>query len=207
MKIHPRHWFKRKKKKHNRFKFHRFYLVGPMDRDREGGKVWRDDLSDFIRSHNGIPLNPYEKPLLEEFGKEAKEDDLHFAKIVEAAKKKDYDRVSELVKILRHSDLRLVDSADVVVVNLDLDKNPCGSYEELFTSNRQKKPIIVKSSVPKSEIPFWLFGTLPHSLFFETWDEVKEYLRHMDEDDEVDLLGRWVFFDLEDEIKRISRSS
>lgn len=135
-------------------------------------------------------------------GDDGLEDDISYALTQEALKRTDYDEVTRLMKATRNVDLRLVDSADFMIVNLDLDSRPCGTWEEIFTANREKKPIIVKCKC-KQELPPWLFAVCPHQLFFETWDEIKEYVRHIDQDQYVDKLGRWVFFDLEPKIMEI----
>ena len=42
----------------------------------------------------------------------------------------------------------------------------------------------------------WLFGTLPHELFFETEQELRTYLEGINSNPVVDTLDRWVFFNL-----------
>ena len=56
---------------------------------------------------------------------------------------KKYEELSGLMKTIRSVDLRLVDISDFLIVSLDLNTHPCGTYEEIFLANRQKKPIII----------------------------------------------------------------
>lgn len=98
---------------------------------------------------------------------------------------------------IRNVDLRFTDMADFLIVNLDLEVHPCGTYNEVFIAVQQKKPIIIHCEQGKKEIPNWLWGCCKHELFFSTWHEVKEYLRHIDEDKEANHLGRWQLFDFE----------
>ncbi len=191
---------------HKRLKYSRVYLVGPMDFNREAGKVWREELEEFLFSHGVIPLNPYKKPLYYGQGQEMLEDDDCAEQRRKWQENEQYDELSGSMKVTRAVDLRMVDHADFIIVYLNFEVIMTGTLEELFWGNREKKPIIILSSVPKKKMPPWYFGTVPHKLFFTTMDEVKEYIRHIDEDDEIDTLHRWIFFDLEPMINEIHDS-
>ena len=176
------------------------YMVGPMDRDREGGKVWRADLEPFLKTLGVIPLNPYNKPLLDE---EGLEDDENFEIVSKAIEEQDYDTIEERMKPIRHVDLRMVDEASFLFVYLDLDKSPCGSYEEIYLANRQRKPVVVVCPQGKCKVPPWLVGTIPHQMMFDTIEEAKDYLSGVSHDVYVQNYGRWRFFDLFDITKEI----
>ena len=105
-----------------------------------------------------------------------------------------YDELTAMMKTIRAVDLRLVDMSDFMIVNLDLDTHPCGTLEEIFWANRQKKPIIVHMVQGKSHTPDWLFGTIPHQMIFSTWEEIKNYLIHIDTSENIDTHKRWYFF-------------
>jgi hypothetical protein len=98
------------------------------------------------------------------------------------------------MKVIRSVDLRLVDISDFLIVNLDLDIHPCGTYEEIFWANRQKKPIIVHMEQGKNSAPDWLFGTIPHQTIFSSWDDIKEYLNHINSSENIGTYKRWYFF-------------
>ena len=106
----------------------------------------------------------------------------------------EYNKIADSMRVIRNTDLRMVDISDFLVVNLDLDIHPCGTYEELFLANRQKKPIILRIKQGKSETPDWLLGTIPHETIFSTWDEVRDYLDLVDKGEAKDK--RWMFFDI-----------
>ena len=74
------------------------------------------------------------------------------------------------MKEIRNVDLRMVDISDFIIANIDLDVHACGTYEEIVTANRQKKPIIVRMKQGKSHAPDWLLGMLgsSHNMIFET---------------------------------------
>jgi hypothetical protein len=48
----------------------------------------------------------------------------------------------------------------------------------------------------KSNTPDWLFGTIPHQMIFSTWDEVKEYLLHINNTANIESYKRWYFFSI-----------
>jgi nucleoside 2-deoxyribosyltransferase len=98
------------------------------------------------------------------------------------------------MKTIRSVDLRLVDISDFLVVNLDLDIHPCGTYEEITWANRQKKPIIIHMVQGKGHAPDWLFGMIPHQMIFSNWDEIKNYLNHINNSENIDTHKRWYFF-------------
>ena len=100
------------------------------------------------------------------------------------------------MKTIRSVDLRLVDISDFLIVNLDLDIHPCGTYEEIFWANRQKKPIIIHMVQGKENAPDWLFGTIPHEMIFSSWDDIKSYLGSINEIDEINNYNRWYFFNI-----------
>ena len=184
----------------NRLCLMRFYLVGPMDYDRNSGREWREDLSEWLFNRRAIPLNPYYKPLRDMTGVE---DDDSFNQRLEAKKNKDYKKLRELAKPIVHTDLRMVDHCDANIINLDLSKRPCGTWDELFTGVNQNKPSIIHAVQGVSELPDWLFGRMPYELFFDTWEDIKSYLHYIDTAEEVDDLGgRWKFFDYEPLVRR-----
>ena len=88
----------------------------------------------------------------------------------------------------------MVDISDFLIVNLDLDVHPCGTYEEIFWANRQKKPIIVHMVQGKQKCPDWLFGTIPHEMIFSSWEEIKNYLVEINHSEEIKTFNRWYFF-------------
>lgn len=185
----------------NRLRLQRIYLVGPMDYDRDAGKPWREDLTIWLKARKALPIDPYCKPIIYDIA--AKEDDDMAERREAAMQMGDFDAVSKIVKKIRVTDLRITDMSDVVVANLDIEKVPCGTYEEIFTCNRSKKPILVHCPQGVKEIPRWMFGVLPYQFFFDSWTDVKEYLRHIDEDEVINTLGRWRFFDFEPLIREV----
>lgn len=173
----------------NRLRNKRVYLAGPVDRVPDRGQQWRDNITPFLESLGLKVFDPLKKPI--EIGAENEE---AFTVKKYLKDSENYDALSSLMKTVRGVDLRLVDISDFVIVHMDLNVHMCGTYEELFLANRQKKPIIVHMTQGKKEAPDWLFGTIPHDMIFSCWDGVKDYLLYIDRIDEIKTFNRWYFF-------------
>jgi nucleoside 2-deoxyribosyltransferase len=173
----------------NRLKNQRAYLAGAMDRVPDRGATWRDSITPFLEELGVVVFNPIRKPT--EIGLE--DHDTHLVK-TKLKEKLRYDELSAMMKTIRAVDLRLVDMSDFLVVNLDINTHPCGTLEEIFWANRQKKPIIIHLEQGKNNTPDWLFGTIPHQMIFSTWEEIKTYLSHINSDENIDTHKRWYFF-------------
>jgi hypothetical protein len=175
----------------NRLKNQRVYLAGAMDRVADRGAGWRALITPFLQNLGVTVFNPLNKP--SDLG--AEDEDTHRRKVL-LKEEGDYEGFSDIMKTVRAIDLRLVDISDFLVVNLDLNTHPCGTLEEIFLANRSKKPVVVRMEQGKGNVPDWLFGTLPHSMFFSTWGEVRDYLKYINSSPEIECEGRWRFFNL-----------
>lgn len=170
----------------------RVYLCGAMDRVKDGGIGWRQMITPFLNSLGSIVLDPCDKPTTEAV------EDAELRRIRSTHKKKgEWDKVREIMKPIRAVDLRLVDISDYIVVNLDSSIHACGTYEEIFLANREKKPIIIHVEDGKTNTPDWLFATVPHEMIFEDWDDIKKYLRNINSGKNIETFNRWQFFDME----------
>lgn len=170
----------------NKLKGSRCYLSGAMEKVPDFGVEWRQVLKPFLEDLGVTVLDPTDKPtdIIPETPLAWKEMRI----------KGEYDRLRKEIKLLRCVDLRMVDVSDFIIVNLDNDVQTCGTWEEIFLANRQKKPIIIRIKQGKNQCPMWLFGTLPHEMFFNSWNEVERYLMKVN-GGEVDHLRRWLLFD------------
>jgi len=175
----------------NRLKNQRVYLAGAMDRVPDRGNGWRDNITPFLEEIGVVVFNPIKKPTI--LGQE--DNETHKLK-TQLKLQESYNELSSLMKTIRSVDLRLVDISDFLIVNLDLDVHPCGTYEEIFWANRQKKPIIIHMVQGKKNTPDWLFGTIPHMMIFSSWDEIKSYLNSIDTAANIDSHNRWYFFNI-----------
>ena len=160
-----------------------------MDRVSDRGTTWRTYITPFLETLKVEVFNPLKKT--NPIGKEDEETHQYKKKLKAS---ENFDALTELMKTIRSTDLRLVDISDFIIVNLDLDVHPCGTYEEIFWANRQKKPIIVHMVQGKQNAPDWLFGTIPHQMIFSSWTDVKDYLLDINNKAEIQTYNRWYFF-------------
>jgi nucleoside 2-deoxyribosyltransferase len=175
----------------NRIKNQRVYLAGAMDRVPDRGATWRDSIAPFLEEMGAVVFNPITKPT----SSGMEDENSHIVK-TRLKEKERYEELSEMMKVIRRVDLRLVDISDFLIVNLDLDIHPCGTYEEIFTANRCKKPILIHMEQGKIHAPDWMFGTIPHQMIFSSWDDLKSYLIHINKDENIESYRRWQFFDI-----------
>ena len=173
----------------NRLKNQRVYLAGAMDRVADRGATWRDNITPFLRNLGVTVYNPITKPT--DIGME--DMDSHMIK-TKLKKQHRYDELSSMMKTIRSVDLRLVDISDFLIVNINLEHYACGTWEEVTLANRQKKPILIHMEQGKHEAPDWLFGTIPHQMIFSSWDDLKEYLDHINGAENIETYKRWYFF-------------
>jgi len=173
----------------NRLKNTICYLCGPMDRVADGGVTWRRNLSPKLKEMGVGVLDPSKKPT--EFAKE----DINFRETINELKRThQFDNVKREMKDIAAIDLRMVDIAHFVVMYMDIDVHMCGSYHEAFVAVSQKKPVLIVCKQGKPSVPNWMFGVIPHQHMFDNWSLLLEYLHHVDEDEDVDHLKRWRFF-------------
>jgi hypothetical protein len=178
----------------NRLKNSIVYLSGAMDLVPDNGTQWRNLIKPFLLDLNIRPIDPCDKPE-PLFGE--KEDKNEYKELkTKYREDKDYDNLCKLMKKVRNTDLRFVDLCDFLIVNIDINVHACGTYNEVSIAVQQKKPIIIRCEQGKHNVPFWLFGCIPHETMFSTWDEVREYIRYIDSDENPKTLNRWSMFNI-----------
>ncbi len=173
----------------NRLAGTRCYLAGGMDRAKDHGVGWRQSLKKELDALQISWLDPTQKPI-----DIALEDKASRIRRQEAKERGDWLTVGAEMNLIRRTDLRMVDISDFMIVHLDLNVYATGSMEELFLSNRQKKPILIHIAQGKKNCMDWLFGVIDHRLIFGTWQDLIDYVLHIAHDDEIDPLKRWLFF-------------
>lgn len=161
-----------------------------MDRAKDAGIGWRRNTR-WSQNHLGVQwLDPTRKPI--DIGVE---DDESRARRKQSKKLGKLGPVVDEMKSIRRVDLRMVDVSDFLIVNLDMDIHACGTYEEIFLANRQKKPILIHVEQGRNAVPDWLLGTVPEEHIFDSWGDLYDYLNLVDGDPGwSDPYGRWYFF-------------
>lgn len=176
----------------NKLRNQRCYLAGAMDRVPDRGGGWRNFITPILHQFGVQVFNPLSKPT-----NLGTEDELVVQKKKKLKSDGKFDELSLLMREIRSVDLRMVDISDFLIVNLDLNTHPCGTLEEIFWANRQKKPILVRMEQGKANAPDWLFGTLPHEFIFDTWDSMINYLTLINQSSSIkDHNKRWCFFNI-----------
>lgn len=168
------------------------YLVGFMDASPEGGRVWREELTPFLENMGVKVFNPYKKPIDIQIDEISAREDIQ--------KMKDEGRFDEIrpkYKTIRTVDLRMTDLASFLIFYLDLDILTVGSWEEAFTANRAKKPVLFVVKQGKKKFSNWGFWTFPHEFVFDNFDQLKQYLEGVDSGKDTRTFNRWFHFDWE----------
>lgn len=168
----------------------RAYIGGSMDRVADGGVGWRNWIIPKLHQLKIVVLNPCDKPI--DIGDESIENRQYRQQLIDD---KNYDKMSQQMKTIRSVDLRMVDLSDFLIVNFDTDQQLCGTLEEVFWANRLKRPILLYCPRGINKIYHWMWGVLPHQLFFEQWDDLFSYLNDIDSGKNTEHLKRWMWFD------------
>lgn len=176
------------------------YLCGPMDRVSDRGVEWREDMTKFLHGLGCGVLNPVDKPT-----NFAPEDEHVYATInsLKESIRRNSDNTSArnalsmIMQDIVRMDLRMIDVAHFVIMNLDTSVHMCGSYGEQSVACLQKKPVIIHCPQGLHDIPNWIWGICKHEMFFDHWDDVKTYLLSIHKGTDTNHLNRWRFFDWE----------
>ncbi|MEO1943021.1 MAG: hypothetical protein ABGY11_01850 [Candidatus Thioglobus sp.] len=173
----------------NNLKGMRTYLAGAMDRVPDGGVGWRNAITPMLQELGVEVLAPCDKPIA------SAKDGPALRQIIEYYKQTgQFQRIRDEYTHIRNADLRCVDVSDFVIAHIDINVHMCGSYEEIATANRQKKPVLVWCEQGKMSVPNWLFFMLPHEQMFSTMDQLLAYLFDVSKCEDKGSLKRWFFF-------------
>lgn len=99
----------------------------------------------------------------------------------EARSKKDYIKISEIAKKFVRKDLCMVDRSDFLIAYVPYKVPTAGTIHEIVNSNNAKKPTLVVCPEGKEKAPAWLWGVLPTDYFFDSWDDLFNYLESVNE--------------------------
>lgn len=180
------------------------YLCGAMDRVKDGGVGWRKKITPELNKLGVIVFDPCEKPIM---GNAGFEEEKERAVRHQLKQEERYSDIKEKVKWIRTTDLRMVDKADFLICNIDVEVHACGTYEEIFWANRQKRPIILHVEQGKKATPDWLIGALTPELIFDNWGDIIDYLRdkvaYTDNYEDIETFNRWILFNMEKVTKQM----
>jgi hypothetical protein len=161
------------------------YLVGHMQ--YVSGRNWREYVTEKLSPLGITCFDPYKKPFI----KDVEEDEASRQDMETWMRTKQYDRVTERMKMVRAYDLNLVDRSDFIIAHLVPEVASWGSAEEVTLAVREKKPVFISMEGGKSKTPLWMLGMLPHKYIYDSVDEIIEMIYAIDsENKEIDS-DRW----------------
>jgi len=161
------------------------YLVGHMQ--YISGRNWRVEVTRKLQPLGITCFDPYEKPFI----KDVEENETSRQEMETWMKTKQYDRVTDRMKMVRAYDLNLVDRSDFIIAHLVPDVASWGSAEEIVTAVRMKKPIFISMEGGKAKTPLWMLGMLPHKYIYNSLDEVIDMLYAIDNGSKPIDSDRW----------------
>ena len=182
---------KKTAKKMNRLDGLRFYLAGPIDAAKDDGVGWRRALKPWLKQRKIKVLDPCDKPIAYSAYKEIEGEKQKMMELKESGR---YFELTQQMRDIVHVDLRMVDVSDCVIVYLDPKTPMCGTYHELINALQQRKPTLVVIEGGKNKAPNWLFGIMNFNFMFDSFDDLKRFLKQIDEGVITADLSRWVFF-------------
>jgi len=166
------------------------YLAGSMEESPDGGKNYRQQFISKCRSA-GLKikfLDPTNK-----ITNLTPDVDIEKNRIEKYKEEENWEELRKLMKKIVRQDLRQVDLSDMVIAFIDKKVYTCGTLEEVFNNERQKKLTLIISSGGKKKCPAWLFGIIHYDYIFDSDDEVVEYLVKMN-NGEIPLNDKLVLF-------------
>lgn len=170
----------------HRLKYSRVYLSGPMDKAADHGVGWRKRFIEQTK-HLGLGIiDPTNKPIpcTSELGNERET-------MLILREQGRWAELRDFVKRFRREDLRFTDIADFLVVGIDPNIHTVGTYDEVFTAERQKKPLLCIIEGGKKVLPFWNFAVFRPNEIFESVEECVGYLDGID-NGSIPIDDRWV---------------
>ena len=164
------------------------YLIGAME--YADGRGWRDDMTEFLDSRGVVVFNPYKKSFINA----PEENEKTIVDLTGMMENNDYEIVEKRMKEVRAFDLSMVDRSDFIICYINPKVPTFGTMEELSWAARLKRPVFIVVDGGKSKTPLWVMGMFPHKYIYNSFDEVREMLRSIDDGEKVIDSDRWRLF-------------
>jgi nucleoside 2-deoxyribosyltransferase len=144
------------------------YLCGPIEFAEDNGRLWRRQLSPFLRENLGHrvydPAEDEQKNLTVEEVK-------HFREW----KTSDLERFRRVVRKIVTFDLDLIENkADYLICFWDALAQSGGTSAEMTVAYRKGIPVYLVSALPAAAISGWMLGCADQ--LFTSVEELKEFL-------------------------------
>ena len=157
-----------------------FYLSGPIEFGEEIN--WRLSVIDYLVKKFNIKIfDPFSDPKQQ------------WVETIKSYKKeKNFDKLTDVAKQFVRKDLGMVDRCDALIAYVPYKIPTVGTHHEIINANNMKKPVMLVCLQGKENIPVWYFGCLNHNLFFNSWNELYDYLEEVNKGSFVNF-DRWNF--------------
>lgn len=172
------------------------YLSGAMEFAPDNGVGWRRKFIDMVwdAGLNIDFLDPTNK--LEGYKQGLDEDKGYQDRLQSTG---EFLKLRDFVASYRRYDLRCVDYCDFIVTVVDPNIHLCGTYDEVFTAERQHRPSFFVCEGGLKRLPRWLFDVVElddpqkgtRCNVFETLEEVVNELVALDRG-ELPMSDEWV---------------
>lgn len=156
------------------------YLCGPMDYADDGGRGWREEITDQLNAigfEDRQILNPCQKPISSAGYKLSDEQKL----INMYRKMEDWEGLERFIKKIMNIDLRMVDKSDIIICNLSFDVRTTGTIHEVVQARSQHKPVYVIDSQGMKHVSGWMLGLVGLDRIKFSMEEVVESIRRIKE--------------------------
>lgn len=184
------------------------YLAGGIQYIPDLGIDWRQKAESTLRDIGVGVFNPMDKAI--EFANEDKHTQQHLNNLLKLAdettpecRTQYYNEIEKIMRAIVRADLRMVDLSSFLLVQIDPTRHTAGTYAELTQAYLQRKPAILWCDKGVGKIPLWWWGHGDYRLFFNSLDESLDYIKHIHEDENIEHLKRWKFFDYDKIYRRI----
>ena len=181
-----------RKKSLNRLQGLKCYLAGPIDYAKDDGKGWRNELKKWLVKKGVVVFDPCDKKVKHAKYKEVDEEKKKMMALKRSGR---YFELTQRMKEIVHYDLRMTDISDFLIVYMNPEIPMFGTIHELLNSLHQRKPTLVVVEGGKKNSSNWLFGIMDFNFMFDDFDDLRDYLNHVDDGTIQADLSRWVFFD------------
>jgi len=152
----------------------RVYLAGAIEYS-DNSYDWRTVLSNELSRMGIISLDPHAKTFLNQPVEEQGQNSLAKGLMREGK----YEEAAHIMKQVVRKDLRCVDAADFLIVNLETGVPSYGTPHEVAIASIQRKPILFRIN-HKEDMPLWFMGLINHNFVFKTFDEIIFHLKTID---------------------------
>lgn len=177
------------------------YLAGAIDFAPDGGVGWRKDITEKL-IELGIPLSHILSPTRKPYNNL----DIHLSneseRLARFRKDEDWDKHDNLMGMIAHLDLRLVDKSDFLIVYFPADEkgNRIPSYmtiHEIVTAREQQKPVLVIWDGGKKTCSGYIMWIVGNKHVFGSVDQMLKYLKRIMKGRVPRNAGDWLLLDFE----------